>query len=220
MAIFVGQISAALVTGNSVIAKPAEDTSIIAYEIIKLFHEAGVPGSALQLIIGGREIGNELTKNDQLNGVAFTGSSEAAKKINVNLANSDGPIKTLIAETGGQNVMFVDSSSLKEQVIDDVVRSAFLSAGQRCSALRVMYVQEEIADEYWDYLDEAMQELELGDPNEPTTDIGPIINQTSLDKLNVHITKLKTDKEFIECDKDCSEAVSYTHLTLSTKRIV
>ena len=205
MAIFVGQISAALVTGNSVIAKPAEDTSIIAYEIIKLFHEAGVPGSALQLIIGGREIGNELTKNDQLNGVAFTGSSEAAKKININLANSDGPIKTLIAETGGQNVMFVDSSSLKEQVIDDVVRSAFLSAGQRCSALRVMYVQEEIADEYWDYLDEAMQELELGDPNEPTTDIGPIINQTSLDKLNVHITKLKTDKEFIECDKNCSE---------------
>ena len=205
MAIFVGQISAALVTGNSVIAKPAEDTSIIAYEIIKLFHEAGVPGSALQLIIGGREIGNELTKNDQLNGVAFTGSSEAAKKINVNLANSDGPIKTLIAETGGQNVMFVDSSSLKEQVIDDVVRSAFLSAGQRCSALRVMYVQEEIADEYWDYLDEAMQELELGDPNEPTTDIGPIINQTSLDRLNVHITKLKTDKEFIECDKNCSE---------------
>ena len=205
MAIFIGQISAALVTGNSVIAKPAEDTSIIAYEIIKLFHEAGVPGSALQLIIGGREIGNELTKNDQLNGVAFTGSSEAAKKININLANSDGPIKTLIAETGGQNVMFVDSSSLKEQVIDDVVRSAFLSAGQRCSALRVMYVQEEIADEYWDYLNEAMQELELGDPNEPKTDIGPIINQTSLDKLNVHITKLKTDKEFIECDKSCSK---------------
>ena len=134
MAIFVGQISAALVTGNSVIAKPAEDTSIIAYEIIKLFHEAGVPESALQLIIGGREIGNELTKNQLLNGVAFTGSSEAAKKINLNLANSDGPIKTLIAETGGQNVMFVDSSSLKEQVIDDVVRSAFLSAGQRCSA--------------------------------------------------------------------------------------
>ena len=205
MAIFVGQISAALVTGNSVIAKPAEDTSIIAYETIKLFHEAGVPESALQLIIGGREIGNELTKNKELNGVAFTGSSEAAKKINVNLANSDGPIKTLIAETGGQNVMFVDSSSLKEQVIDDVVRSAFLSAGQRCSALRVMYVQEEIADEYWDYLNEAMQELELGDPNEPKTDIGPIINQTSLDKLNVHITKLKTDKEFIECDKSCSK---------------
>ena len=205
MAIFIGQISAALVTGNSVIAKPAEDTSIIAYEIIKLFHEAGVPESALQLIIGGREIGNELTKNKQLNGVAFTGSSEAAKKININLANSDGPIKTLIAETGGQNVMFVDSSSLKEQVIDDVVRSAFLSAGQRCSALRVMYVQEEIADEYWDYLNEAMQELELGDPNEPKTDIGPIINQTSLDKLNVHITKLKTDKEFIECDKSCSK---------------
>ena len=205
MAIFIGQISAALITGNSVIAKPAEDTSIIAYEIIKLFHEAGVPGSTLQLIIGGREIGNELTKNDQLNGVAFTGSSEAAKKININLANSNGPIKTLIAETGGQNVMFVDSSSLKEQVIDDVVRSAFLSAGQRCSALRVIYVQEEIAEEYWDYLDEAMQELELGDPNKPTTDIGPIINKTSLDKLNAHIAKLKTDKEFIECDKGCSE---------------
>ena len=205
MAIFVGQISAALITGNSVIAKPAEDTSIIAYEMIKLFHKAGVPGSVLQLIIGGREIGNELTKNDQLNGIAFTGSSEAAKKINVNLANSDGPIKTFIAETGGQNVMFVDSSSLKEQVIDDVVRSAFLSAGQRCSALRIIYVQEEVADEYWDYLDEAMQELELGDPNDPTTDIGPIINETSLDRLNAHITKLKADKEFIECNKNCSE---------------
>ena len=205
MAIFIGQISAALVTGNSVIAKPAEDTSMIAYEVIKLFHEAGVPGSVLQLIIGGRDIGNELTKSERLNGVAFTGSSEAAKKINVNLATSDGPIKTLIAETGGQNVMFVDSSSLKEQVIDDVVRSAFLSAGQRCSALRVIYVQEEIADEYWDYLDEAMQELELGDPNESTTDIGPIINETSLGRLNAHITKLKIDKEFVECDKSCPE---------------
>tara|TARA_Y100000748_G_scaffold204437_1_gene171169 strand:+ start:3106 stop:6192 length:3087 start_codon:yes stop_codon:yes gene_type:complete len=205
MAIFIGQISAALVTGNNVIAKPAEDTSIVAYEIIKIFHNVGVPGSALQLIIGGRDVGNELTKNEFLNGVAFTGSSEAAKKINVNLATSNGPIKTLIAETGGQNVMFVDSSSLKEQVIDDIVRSAFLSAGQRCSALRVVYVQEEIAEEYWDYLDEAMQELELGNPNKPTTDIGPIINESSLNKLTNHTSKLKANKEFIECDKNCLE---------------
>tara|TARA_Y100001970_G_C14137295_1_gene805018 strand:- start:418 stop:1446 length:1029 start_codon:yes stop_codon:yes gene_type:complete len=202
MAIFIGQITAALVTGNNVIAKPAEDTSIIAYEIIKLFHESGVPTQALQLIIGGKEIGNQLTKNEFLNGVAFTGSSEAAKKINLNLANTNGPIKTLIAETGGQNVMFVDSSSLKEQVIDDIIRSAFLSAGQRCSALRVIYVQEEIAEEYWNYLNEAMQELEIGDPNEAHTDIGPIINKLSLDKLNVHINDLKAKKEFIECKDD------------------
>ena len=96
----------------------------------------------------------------------------------------DGPIRTLIAETGGQNVMFVDSSALKEQVIDDIVRSSFLSAGQRCSALRAVYVQEEVADEYWDYLSEAMNELAIGDPNLPETDIGPIINEVSLKKLS------------------------------------
>jgi len=198
MAIFVGQVSAALLTGNTVIAKPAEDTSLIASEIVKVFHDCGVPKDALHLVVGGKDAGNELTKINALSGVAFTGSTSAAKKINMNLAESDGPIKTLIAETGGQNVMFVDSSSLKEQVIDDVVRSAFYSAGQRCSALRVVYVQEEVAQEYWDYLKEAMDELEIGDPNNASTDIGPIINQTSLDKLNLHINNLKETHQFIE----------------------
>ena len=206
MAIFIGQIAAALVTGNNVIAKPAEDTSLIAFQIVKLFHEAGVPESALQLVVGGKDIGNELTKMNNLSGVAFTGSTSAARAINLNLAQTDGAIKTLIAETGGQNAMFVDSSSLKEQVIDDVMRSAFYSAGQRCSALRVVYVQEDVAEEYWDYLKEAMQELEIGDPNQPKVDIGPIINSTSLDKLKTHIAKLKkAGKEFIETECEIPE---------------
>ena len=199
MAIFVGQIAAALVTGNNVLAKPAEDTSLIAFQIIKLFHKAGVPTSVLQLVIGGKDVGNELTKMHSLSGVAFTGSTDAARAINLNLAKSEGPIKTLIAETGGQNAMFVDSSSLKEQVIDDVVRSAFYSAGQRCSALRVVFVQKDVADEYWKYLEEAMQEIKVGDPKEPSTDIGPIINKTSLAKLKDHIARLqKQGKEHIE----------------------
>ena len=191
LAIFVGQITAALVTGNNVIAKPAEDTSIIGCEVVKIFHESGVPKSALKLVLGDKKIGNELTKNPLIAGVAFTGSSFAAKQINKNLADSNGPIKSLIAETGGQNAMIVDSSSLKEQVIDDVIRSAFLSAGQRCSALRVLYVQDEIADEYWDYLNEALQEYTIGDPNLPKVDIGPIINKNSKDRLMAHISALK-----------------------------
>ena len=199
MAIFIGQIAAALVSGNKVLAKPAEDTSLIAFQIVKLFHESGVPESVLQLVIGGKEIGNELTKLNELNGVAFTGSTTAAKSINLNLAKSEGPIKSLIAETGGQNAMFVDSSSLKEQVIDDVIRSAFYSSGQRCSALRVVFVQEDIAQEYWEYLNEAMQEIKVGDPQKPCTDIGPIINKTSISKLQDHVAKLKKQgKEFIE----------------------
>ena len=199
MAIFVGQIAAALVTGNNVLAKPAEDTSLIAFQIVKLFHQAGVPESVLQLVVGGKEIGNELTKMSNLSGVAFTGSTAAARSININLAQSEGPIKTLIAETGGQNAMFVDSSSLKEQVIDDVIRSAFYSAGQRCSALRVVFVQNDVAEEYWDYLKEAMQEIEVGDPMKPSSDIGPIINKSSISKLKDHIAKLKKlGKEFVE----------------------
>ena len=127
-------------------------------------------------MIADKEVSDELTKLNWLSGIAFTGSSEAAKKINLNLAMSEGPIKTFIAETGGLNAMFVDSSALKEQVIDDIVRSAFLSAGQRCSALRVVYVQDDVADEYWDYLVEAMQELSQGNPINLDVDIGPIIN--------------------------------------------
>ena len=197
LAIFVGQISAALITGNNVIAKPAEDTSLIAYEVVKMFYEAGVPQSALHLVIAEKDISNELTKLEWLDGVAFTGSSAAAKQINLNLANLDGPIRTLIAETGGQNVMFVDSSALKEQVIDDILRSSFLSAGQRCSALRAVYVQEEVADEYWNYLSEAMNELSIGDPNLPETDIGPIINEVSLKKLLDHKARMEKENKVI-----------------------
>ena len=145
-------------------------------------------------MIADKEVSDELTKLNWLSGIAFTGSSEAAKKINLNLAMSEGPIKTFIAETGGLNAMFVDSSALKEQVIDDIVRSAFLSAGQRCSALRVVYVQDDVADEYWDYLVEAMQELSQGDPINLDVDIGPIINKSSLEKLVAHSSSLKKEK--------------------------
>ena len=145
-------------------------------------------------MIADKEVSDELTKLNWLSGIAFTGSSEAAKKINLNLAMSEGPIKTFIAETGGLNAMFVDSSALKEQVIDDIVRSAFLSAGQRCSALRVVYVQDDVADEYWDYLVEAMQELSQGDPINLDVDIGPIINKPSLEKLVAHSPALKKKK--------------------------
>ena len=193
LAIFVGQIAAALLTGNNVIAKPAEDTSIVAYEVVKMFHDAGVSTEALQLIIADKSVSNDLTKISWLDGIAFTGSGQAAKKINLNLANSEGPIKSFIAETGGLNVMFVDSSALKEQVIDDIIKSAFLSAGQRCSALRVVYIQDDVADEYWDYLIEAMQELSIGDPILPETDIGPIINKESLERLREHSEKLKNN---------------------------
>ena len=199
LAILVGQVAAALLTGNTVVCKPAEDTSLIAAEIIKILHQAGVPESALHLFVAKKDVSNEATKFQNIDGIAFTGSGAAAKQINLNLATKHNALKTLIAETGGQNVMFVDSSSLKEQVIDDILKSSFYSSGQRCSALRVVYVQEEIFEEYWQYLSEAIQELELGNPLKPETDLGPIINETSLNKLTSHKEKLiKSGKEFIE----------------------
>ena len=195
----VGQVAAALLTGNTVVCKPAEDTSLIAAEIIKLLHQAGVPESALHLLVAKKDVSDEATKFQNIDGIAFTGSGATARQINLNLATKHNALKTLIAETGGQNVMFVDSSSLKEQVIDDILKSSFYSSGQRCSALRVVYVQEEIFEEYWQYLSEAIQELELGNPLKPETDLGPIINKTSLNKLTSHKEKLiKSGKEFIE----------------------
>ena len=199
LAILVGQVAAALLTGNTVVCKPAEDTSLIAAEIIKLLHQAGVPESALHLLVAKKDVSDEATKFQNIDGIAFTGSGAAAKQINLNLATKHNALKTLIAETGGQNVMFVDSSSLKEQVIDDILKSSFYSSGQRCSALRVVYVQEEIFEEYWQYLSEAIQELKLGNPLKPETDLGPIINETSLNKLTSHKEKLiKSGKEFVE----------------------
>jgi RHH-type proline utilization regulon transcriptional repressor/proline dehydrogenase/delta 1-pyrroline-5-carboxylate dehydrogenase len=188
LAIFVGQISAALAAGNSVIAKPAEQTPMVAYEAIKLFHQAGVPASVLQLLLGeGSAIGPALINDQTINGVAFTGSTQVAKLINRQLAERDGPIVPLIAETGGQNAMIVDSSALAEQVVDDAINSAFNSAGQRCSALRVLYLQEEVADDTIEMLEGAMDALVLGDPLNLATDIGPVIDEEARKGLQAHV---------------------------------
>ena len=169
LAIFIGQVSAALAAGNAVVAKPAEQTPLIAYEAVRLLHEAGVPATALQLVLGEGAIGARLTAHARVGGVAFTGSSEAAWAINRALAEKRGPIVPLIAETGGINAMIVDATALPEQVCDDTVMSAFRSAGQRCSALRLLAVQEDVADRIIAMLAGAAAELKLGDPRDPAT---------------------------------------------------
>ena len=187
LAIFVGQVVAALAVGNTVIAKPAEQTPRIAVEAAKLLHEAGVPSDVLHVVIGrGETTGAALVEDPRVSGVAFTGSFEAAQRINRTLAARQGPIVPLIAETGGQNAMVVDSSALLEQVTDDIIRSAFGSAGQRCSALRILLVQDEIADELVAMLIEAMNELKLGDPGDLSTDVGPVIDAQARDNLMRH----------------------------------
>ena len=191
LAIFTGQIVAALMAGNAVIAKPAEQTPGIAYHAVRLMREAGVPKNALTLILGEGNIGSALVSNRNVKGVVFTGSTEVARKINRALAAKDGDIVPLIAETGGQNAMIVDSSALLEQVVDDVVVSAFGSAGQRCSALRVVYIQEEVADRFCALLKGAMKELRLGDARDIETDIGPVIDSEALRALESHHVYLK-----------------------------
>jgi RHH-type proline utilization regulon transcriptional repressor/proline dehydrogenase/delta 1-pyrroline-5-carboxylate dehydrogenase len=190
IAIFTGQIVAALMAGNAVIAKPAEQTSITGQYIAKLMHQSGVPADVLNLIIGDGVIGSALTEHKDVAGVAFTGSTEVAQKINRTLANKEGSIAKLIAETGGQNAMIVDSSALTEQVIDDVVQSAFGSAGQRCSACRVLYIQEDVANKTIQMLEGAMAELKLGNPKYLSTDIGPLIDEEALMIVQQHKTKL------------------------------
>ena len=167
LAIFLGQVSAALVTGNTVLAKPADPTNIIACEAIKVLLEAGIPASVLHLLPGkGSDIGRLLLEDDRVSGVVFTGSTEVAQHINTQLSNRNGPIPTFIAETGGINAMVVDSSAMLEQVTKSVISSAFYSAGQRCSALRVLYIQEDIAKECIEMIVGAMKELNLGTPKE------------------------------------------------------
>lgn len=191
LAIFLGQVVAALVTGNTVVAKPAEQTSLVAFRAVQMMHEAGIPSDALQLVLGtGAELGDTLTSNNKVAGVCFTGSTGTAQRINRTLAARDGAIATLIAETGGQNALIVDSTSLPEQVINDVVSSAFQSAGQRCSACRVMYVQDDIAGRVIELLDGAMQELSVGDPAKYKTDVGPVIDKRAQDGLNAHIQQI------------------------------
>ena len=189
LAIFAGQIAAALVTGNSVISKPSEHTPIIATMMIELFYENGVPKSALKLIQGDGSIGSKLISFDHISGVAFTGSSPTAKKINLQLAKKNGPISSLIAETGGLNAMFIDSSSLHEQVVDDIMRSSFNSAGQRCSALRLAIIHESIFDDLVEMIKDAMAELTVGNPEDFHCDVGPIIDEGSRNMLLEYISE-------------------------------
>jgi len=190
LAIFVGQVAAALAAGNSVVAKPAEQTPLIAAEAVRTLHEAGIAPTALHLITGAGEIGARLVAHKAVSGVVFTGSTPVAWAINRALAAKNGPIVPLIAETGGINAMIVDATALPEQVVDDAVLSAFRSAGQRCSALRLLAVQEDVADRVFDMLVGAARELKLGDPRDPSTHIGPVIDAEARDRLRAHVVKM------------------------------
>ena len=191
LAIFTGEVVAALAAGNTVVAKPAEQTGLIAHYAVKLMHEAGIPAEALQLVLGAGDVGAALTQDKRIGGVIFTGSTEVARLINQTLAKrSDNPV--LIAETGGQNAMIVDSTALPEQVCLDVLNSAFDSAGQRCSALRILCVQEDVADRMINIIKGAMDELVVGKPVQLTTDIGPVIDAEAQQNLLAHIEKMKS----------------------------
>ncbi|HEX7438466.1 MAG TPA: trifunctional transcriptional regulator/proline dehydrogenase/L-glutamate gamma-semialdehyde dehydrogenase [Caldimonas sp.] len=195
LAIFTGQIGAALAAGNAVLAKPAEQTPLIAAEAVRMLLEAGVPGAALQLLPGGGEsVGAALVADPRVRGVLFTGSNDVARLLQKSLAgrvDAEGQLPTLIAETGGQNAMVVDSSALLEQVVADVITSAFDSAGQRCSALRVLCLQEDIADRVLEMLIGAMRELRLGPPGRLATDVGPVIDAEALAGIEAHIEALR-----------------------------
>lgn len=198
LAIFSGQVAAALAAGNAVLAKPAEQTPLVAYRAFQLMLEAGVPQDVLHFLPGdGAEIGAHAVADARVAGVAFTGSTETARRINQTLAKRDGPIAALIAETGGQNAMFADSSALPEQVVVDAVYSAFNSAGQRCSALRILCLQEEIAPRVIELLKGCMDELSIGDPALFSTDVGPVIDTQARDLLLRHIERISEKTQLI-----------------------
>jgi len=208
LAIFLGQVAAALVTGNTVVAKPAPQTPRIAARAVELGHEAGVPADALVLLTGGPEIGAELVADPRIVGVAFTGSTATAKRIARSLLDDDArPIVPLIAETGGINAMLVDSTALTEQVVQDVVTSAFRSAGQRCSALRLLLIQEDVAERTLEMLAGAMDTLIVGDPGDPATDVGPVIDAAAHKRLTdyrasqranwIHTVAVPADGHFV-----------------------
>ena len=198
LAIFTGQVAAALAAGNAVVAKPAEQTPLVAFEAVKLLHEAGIPASVLHFLPGdGARIGKVLLAHPALSGVAFTGSNETAAIINRALAAREGAIPTFIAETGGMNAMIVDSSALPEQAVRDVLASAFDSAGQRCSAARLLFVQEDVADRVITMLKGAMAELKLGDPMSFETDIGPVIDEEARQGLEAHKARMKAEARTI-----------------------
>jgi RHH-type proline utilization regulon transcriptional repressor/proline dehydrogenase/delta 1-pyrroline-5-carboxylate dehydrogenase len=199
LAIFTGQVAGALAAGCTVLAKPADQTPRLAAAAVKLLHQAGVPVDALHLLPGdGPRIGNALFADPRLAGVAFTGSTDAANAINRALAARTGPIATLIAETGGQNAMIVDSTALPEQVCRDVLGSAFDSAGQRCSALRVLYLQDDVADKMIDIILGAMDELKLGDPMLLETDIGPVIDEEARANLQKHADTIVKEAKLLK----------------------
>lgn len=198
LAIFIGQVVAALVAGNSVIAKPAETTSLIAQKAIDLLIQAGVEKDAIQFMPSvGKLFGEVVLSSKEISGVAFTGSTATAHIINRTLASRDAPISKLIAETGGQNAMIVDSSALLEQACDDVLLSAFSSAGQRCSALRVLYVQEEVADDLIDLLKGGIEVLSVDNPEKLSCDVGPVIDKRAKDGLIEHIEYMHSNAKFI-----------------------
>jgi RHH-type proline utilization regulon transcriptional repressor/proline dehydrogenase/delta 1-pyrroline-5-carboxylate dehydrogenase len=202
LAIFTGQITAALAAGNTVVAKPAPATPLIAHAMTRLLHEAGVPAAALQLTpADGPAFGEVALRHPALAGVAFTGSTATAATINRTLADRDGPIVPLIAETGGVNAMVVDATALPEQVVDDVIASAFTSAGQRCSALRVLYLQEETAERIIEMLIGAMRLLKIGPPQDLATDLGPVISAAARQRLARHAERMRTEAKLLYvCD--------------------
>jgi len=188
LAIFTGQVAAALAAGNAVLAKPADQTPLIAALATNLLHEAGVPLPALQLLPGpGATVGAAISGDERINGVCFTGSTATAQTIHRNIAENGQADSLLIAETGGLNCMIADSTALPEQTVRDIITSAFQSAGQRCSALRVLYLQKDIAEPFLNMLKGAMHALELGNPWWLSTDIGPVIDQAAHDKISAHI---------------------------------
>jgi len=199
LAIFVGQLAAALAAGNAVVAKPAEQTPLVAAAAVRLLHAAGIPGSALQFVPGDGAIGACLVADPRIDGVAFTGSCDVARRINQILAAKDGPIVPLIAETGGINAMIVDATALPEQVTDDVITSAFRSTGQRCSALRLLCVQDDIADRVIEMIAGAARELHVGDPRDVETHIGPVIDREARDRLEAYIAGLRGEARLHYC---------------------
>jgi len=211
LAIFTGQITAALAAGNTVVAKPAPATPLIAHAMVCLLHEAGVPAEAVQLTpADGPAFGEVALTHPALAGVAFTGSTATAATINRTLANRDGAIVPLIAETGGVNAMVVDATALPEQVVDDVITSAFTSAGQRCSALRVLYLQEEIADRVIAMLIGAMRCLSIGAPGDLATDVGPVISQSAQLRLRRHAERMRAEAKLLyACELDASLAAGH-----------
>jgi RHH-type transcriptional regulator, proline utilization regulon repressor / proline dehydrogenase / delta 1-pyrroline-5-carboxylate dehydrogenase len=191
LAIFLGQVTAALMAGNTVVAKPAEQTPLVAMAAVRLLHNAGVPVSALHMLPGNGTIGEVLIKHPDIGGVVFTGSTEVARSINRALAAKDGAIVPLIAETGGINAMIADATALPEQVADDVTASAFRSAGQRCSALRLLFVQDDVADRMIEMIAGAARELRIGDPRDVAVHVGAVIDTEAKQRLDAHIARMK-----------------------------